>query len=125
MALRFLCLLLLLSTIALGQTIGFDAREASIEAVHQSLFTQASTCRHVVSAFLTRIEQYNSRVNALIRLNPSSLAIADSLDELLAAGNATGALFCIPVILKDNYDMAGTITTGGCLALRDMRALED
>jgi Asp-tRNA(Asn)/Glu-tRNA(Gln) amidotransferase A subunit family amidase len=122
---KFLCLAITLLATALGQILGFDARDASIETVHQSLFTGASTCRNVVSAFLARIERYNSRINALISLNPSSLAVADSLDELLAMGNATGALFCIPVILKDNYDMAGTNTTGGCLALRNLKALED
>ncbi|MCJ1412267.1 hypothetical protein MMC19_006360 [Ptychographa xylographoides] len=43
--------------------------------------------------------------------------MADSMDEALAAGNTTGTLFCIPLMLKDNYDTSNMITTGGNLAL--------
>ncbi|KAF2689090.1 amidase signature enzyme [Lentithecium fluviatile CBS 122367] len=116
---------LLFSSFATAQNMPFDAREATIDSVHHSLYTGLSTCREVVSAFLARIEAYNNRINAIITLNPNALDIADSLDDSLAAGNATGPLFCIPVLLKDNYDTADMPTTGGCLALRDSRPTED
>jgi Asp-tRNA(Asn)/Glu-tRNA(Gln) amidotransferase A subunit family amidase len=83
-----------------AQTMPFDSREATIDSVHHALYSGLSTCREVVSSFLTRIETYNNRVNAIITLNPSALSIADSLDEQLSAGNATGPLFCIPILLK-------------------------
>ena len=38
---------------------------------------------------------------------PAALDVADALDEQLLVGNATGPLFCVPVLLKDNYDWAG------------------
>lgn len=44
-------------------------------------------------------------------------AIADEMDAWIAAGNVTGSLFCIPVLLKDNYDTVEMKTTGGCLDL--------
>lgn len=47
------------------------------------------------------------------------------LDESLATGNATGALFCIPVLLKDNYDTFDMPTTGGCLDLADSQPKVD
>lgn len=95
----------------------FDAREATIESVHHSLFNGLNSCRDVVTAFLARTAALNYHVNAIISTNPNALAEADTLDEQLAAGNATGSLFCVPIFLKDNYDTAGIHTTGGCLAL--------
>ncbi|KAF2250931.1 amidase signature enzyme [Trematosphaeria pertusa] len=103
----------------------FDAREATIDSVHHAVYSGLSTCREVASSFIARIEAFNSRTNAVITLNPNALAIADSLDESLAAGNATGPLFCVPILLKDNYDTADMPTTGGNLALNDSRPTED
>jgi Asp-tRNA(Asn)/Glu-tRNA(Gln) amidotransferase A subunit family amidase len=39
------------------------------------------------------------------------------MDARIATGNVTGSLFCIPVLLKDNYDIKELPTTGGCLDL--------
>ena len=43
----------------------------------------------------------------------------------MASGNMTGALFCIPVLLKDSYDTANLKTTGGSLALADSQPAVD
>lgn len=103
----------------------FDAREATIDGVHNALFTGLTTCRGVVSSFLARIEAFNPTVNAIISLNPSTLSLADALDDSLAAGNVTGKLFCIPILLKDNYDAVGMNTTGGNLDLAGNRPTQD
>lgn len=103
----------------------FDAREATIDSVHHALYTGLSTCREVVSAFIARIEVHNNRTNAVITLNPNALSISDALDEQLLAGNATGPLFCIPVLLKDNYDTKEMPTTGASLALAESQPTED
>lgn len=102
---------------ASGLHEAFDAREATIEGVHNSLFTGLATCREVVSSFISRIEEFNPTINAIISLNPEALDIADRLDQDIAAGNTTGKLFCIPVLLKDNYDATPMNTTGSSLAL--------
>jgi Asp-tRNA(Asn)/Glu-tRNA(Gln) amidotransferase A subunit family amidase len=115
----------LCSRIVAAQTMPFDAREATIDSVHHALYSGLSTCRDVVSSFLARIEAHNNRTNAIIMLNPNALSIADSLDEQLAAGNATGPLFCVPILLKDNYDTADMPTTGGNLALAKSQPTED
>jgi Asp-tRNA(Asn)/Glu-tRNA(Gln) amidotransferase A subunit family amidase len=103
----------------------FDAREATIDTVHHALYTGLSTCREVVSSFLARIEAHNNRTNAIITLNPNALSIADSMDKQLSAGNATGPLFCIPILLKDNYDTMDMPTTGGNLALAQSQPTAD
>jgi Asp-tRNA(Asn)/Glu-tRNA(Gln) amidotransferase A subunit family amidase len=108
-----------------AQTMPFDPREATIDSVHHALYSGLSTCREVVSSFIARIEAHNNRTNAIITLNPQALSIADSLDEQLSAGNVTGALFCVPILLKDNYDTADMPTTGGSLALANSQPTED
>jgi Asp-tRNA(Asn)/Glu-tRNA(Gln) amidotransferase A subunit family amidase len=112
-----LSLLLSLATLCASQTTPFDSREATIASVHNALYTGITTCRSVISSFLSRIEAYNPTVNAIISLNPNALSSADEMDMALAAGNATGSLFCIPVMLKDNYDTVDMPTTGGCADL--------
>jgi Asp-tRNA(Asn)/Glu-tRNA(Gln) amidotransferase A subunit family amidase len=118
-------LISLYTSTAAEQMAPFDAREATIDSVHHALYSGLSTCREVVSSFIARIESHNNRTNAIITLNPNALAIADSLDEHLSAGNATGSLFCVPVLLKDNYDTAEMPTTGANLALAASQPTED
>ena len=108
-----------------GISTNFDAREATIDGVHNALYSGLTTCRDIVSSFIARIEAFNPTVNAIITLNPNALTIADDLDAQIASGNATGLMFCIPVLLKDNYDTAGMNTTGGCLDLAGNKPLTD
>ncbi|KAF2202426.1 amidase signature enzyme [Delitschia confertaspora ATCC 74209] len=103
----------------------FNALEATIESIHKSLFTGQTTCREIVSAFLSRIEAFNHHINAIISLNPQALDIADDLDKYLASGKSTGPLFCIPILLKDNFDTADMPTTGGNLALSKSQPTKD
>ncbi|KUJ20364.1 amidase signature enzyme [Mollisia scopiformis] len=103
----------------------FDSREATIEGVHNALYSGITSCREVVSSFISRIEAFNPTANAIISLNPNALTIADEMDTQLSTGNATGSLFCIPVLLKDNYDTVDMNTTGGCLDLAGNKPTED
>jgi Asp-tRNA(Asn)/Glu-tRNA(Gln) amidotransferase A subunit family amidase len=103
----------------------FDSREATIETVHNALFSGISSCRDVVSSFISRIEAFNPTINAIISLNPNALTVADEMDANIGFGNATGPLFCIPVLLKDNYDTSDLPTTGGCLDLAENQPLVD
>jgi Asp-tRNA(Asn)/Glu-tRNA(Gln) amidotransferase A subunit family amidase len=103
----------------------FDAREATIDSVHHALYSGLSTCREIVTSFIARIDAHNKYTNAIIALNPKALEYADALDESFAAGNATGSLFCVPVLLKDNYDTADMPTTGASLALARSQPTKD
>lgn len=106
----------------LSSFAAFDAREATISSVHHSLYGNLSSCREVVSAFLARIEAFNNRTNAIVTLNPRALDTADGYDQQLQSGNGSavnGPLFCVPVLLKDNYDTMDMPTTGASLALTE------
>ncbi|KAK5277917.1 hypothetical protein LTR40_009802, partial [Exophiala xenobiotica] len=113
------------TSITSAQSLSIDVREATISSLHSSLFSGVTTCRDIVSSFIARIEHFNSDINAIITLNPDVLEIANSLDESLSAGNATGPLFCIPMLLKDNYDATPMPSTGGCLALNSSTPTHD
>ena len=56
-------------------------------------------------------------LNAFLTLNPSAIAQADALDRRTAAGDPRGALFCVPVAVKDNFNTYDMPTTVGSLAL--------
>lgn len=103
----------------------FDSREATIDRVHNALFSGIASCHDVASSFISRIEAFNPTINAIISLNPNALTIADGMDLRIASRNATGSLFCIPVLLKDNYDTVDMNTTGGCLDLAGNKPIAD
>ncbi|OTA92862.1 hypothetical protein M434DRAFT_21715 [Hypoxylon sp. CO27-5] len=108
-----------------AQGYSFNALEATIGSVHAALLAGTATCRTVVSSFLARIEEFNPVINALVSVSPDALSIADGLDRRLEAGDSKGKLFCIPILLKDNYDAVGTNTTGSCNALAGNRPSAD
>lgn len=98
--------------------IDFDPTEQGIRSIHKLLYGRQVSCRQVVQAYLVRIETLNPQLNAIIALNNLSLTIADSLDAvLLSEGTVDAPLFCIPVLLKDNFDTAGMATTAGSISL--------
>jgi Asp-tRNA(Asn)/Glu-tRNA(Gln) amidotransferase A subunit family amidase len=56
-------------------------------------------------------------LNAFFALNPNAVAQAEALDRKAAAGAAPGALFCVAVAVKDNFDTYDMPTAVGSLAL--------
>ena len=124
-ALTFWASFVLVVGIVIAQTESYDVRESTIEGVHNALYNDLTSCRSIVESFIARIQAYNPAINAIITLNPNALSIADEKDDILGAGNATGALFCIPVLLKDNYDTLDMRTTGGCLDLANSQPTTD
>jgi amidase len=66
-------------------------------------------------AALQRIERLNPRVNAVIAVDPTALDQARALDRIR---RARGPLFGMPILIKDNIEVAGPLpTTAGSLAL--------
>jgi amidase len=74
------------------------------------------TSRQLVTQYLLRIALYNSKLNAVITVNPNALSEADARDRERRAGKARGPLHGIPIALKDNMLTINMPTTGGALA---------
>ncbi|CAK4032447.1 hypothetical protein D0865_09884 [Lecanosticta acicola] len=112
--------------LVLPLTEAFDPREATIASTHHALYTGLTTCREVVSSFLSRVEELNHNTNAIITLNPHALQMADDYDTKLRGNDSShGPLFCVPTLLKDNYDTADMPTTGSNLGLANSRPATD
>jgi len=99
----------------------FRIEETSIAALHAAYLDGRRTALSVCQAHLDRIAAYDRKgpaLGAIIINNPDALADAAALDAALAStGKLLGPLHGVPVLVKDNYDVAGLQTTGGSAAL--------
>ena len=115
------------TNITTGQTFPFE--EFTIEQLHEGYLEGSFSVRDVVQAYLDRIaaiDQNGPALHSIIQVNPDALALADALDEVLLEGGPKGALFGVPVVLKDNIDTHdGMPTTAGSRALKDSYPLKD
>ena len=86
------------------------------------------TSRALTQAYLSRIAQLDDagpQLNAVIELNANALADADALDADRKAGKLRGPLHGLPVLVKDNIDVAGLVNSAGSLALAENRPTQD
>src|SRR6266478_2215276 len=99
----------------------FSIEETSIAALHAAYLSGRATAVSVCKAHLDRIAAYDRKgpaLGAIIINNLEALADAAAMDDALAStGKLIGPLHGIPVLVKDNYDVAGLQTTGGSAAL--------
>src|SRR5712691_8039245 len=90
--------------------------EASIPELQAAMKQGHVTSRDLVVQYLIRIDLYNSKLNAIITVNPNALREAEARDRERAQGKIRGPLHGIPVALKDNIHTTDMPTTGGALA---------
>lgn len=90
-----------------------DVVELTIEEVQAGYAAGEFTAVALTRAFLDRIARYEDHYNAFISMNPDALATAAALDEEYAATGARGPLHGVSVVIKDNIDYAGLVTTAG------------
>jgi len=66
------------------------------------------SCVELVEAHLTRIEEVNGALNAVVQVDAErALASARDGDAALARGDDTGPLHVVPFTAKDNFEAAG------------------
>jgi len=119
---------LLLVGVPAGADAQFEIMEAGILELQEAMASGRATSVSITEAYLARIAAYDQagpELNAILRLNPMALAEALAADRERAVGVIRGPLHGIPIIVKDNFDVAGLPTTAGSLAFVGLIPPED
>ena len=94
-----------------------------IDAMQSGRLTSEKLCR----MYLKRIETYDKslKLNSIISINPEALSEAIKADDAMKKGKSLGRLHGIPIVVKDNIDVAGMATTCGDVARKNEIAQKD
>jgi amidase len=105
----------------------FQFVEATIDDIQNIVKSGELTCREVVSGYIDRINVFDqeTHLNAITVINRNALLKADEVDVAIKNGDALPPLFCVPVLVKDNYDTHDLPTTGGSVVLKDSYPPDD
>ncbi|TAN29121.1 MAG: amidase [Castellaniella sp.] len=102
--------------------------EATIQGTRAQFAAGALTCHDLVEFYLDRIHAYDQKgaaINTMLYVNPAVLKEADRMDAAHKAGSSLPPLWCVPVVLKDNYDTKDMPTTGGSKSLQKAQPAKD
>ena len=107
-----LCCLSYVSAASGYDTVCRSAAEESADLAAHRITSQA-----LVTDYRARIDAHNDEIHAVIGLNPQAMAEARASDARRASGKIRGPMDGLPILVKDNIDIAGLPTTAGSLAL--------
>ena len=101
--------------------MSFRLEETTIAQIQAALQAGAVSCVELVDGYLARIAAYDRggpRLNSIVTVNPLARDEAARLDaESAASGSLSGPLHGVPVVVKDQVETAGIMTTFGSIAL--------
>ncbi len=103
----------------------YAVEEVPLSQIAADLAAGKTTSAAVTQAYIDRIKTYNPVLNAVILVAPDALDQAKAADARRKDGKTLGPLDGIPVLIKDNIDVAGMVTTGGSYALVDNMPAKD
>ena len=90
-----------------------DVVELTAEQIQADYAEGRYNAVQLTQAFLDRTERYEDLYNAFISMNPDALPTAAALDREYTSTGPRGPLHGVPVVIKDNIDQAGRVTTAG------------
>lgn len=105
-----------------------DVETATAAELREMVVSGEVSSFQLTRAYLDRIALINTdnpSINAVRSLNPSAAADARSRDRDLRIGREPGPLHGVPVLIKDNIDVAGMPTTAGSIALENSYPASD
>ena len=77
-------------------------------------------------AYLDRIEEVDPKLNSYITITgEQAIESARQAEQEIAAGKHRGPLHGVPMAVKDQFNTAGVLTTGGSSILKDNVPIED
>ncbi|MES2825293.1 MAG: amidase [Pseudomonadota bacterium] len=95
---------------------GNDLLSKSVVEIAKMIGDKTVTATDVVKACYARIDEINPKINAVVTLcRERALAEAAIADAMLAEGKSLGPLHGVPFTVKDSFDTAGVLSTGGTL----------
>lgn len=100
----------------------FELVEATVVDMQAAMNAGVTTSASITQEYLDRIAAYDRTVmgggsrplNSVITVNEHALDAAAEADAIRARDGMTSMLLGVPIALKDNYDTADMVTTGGC-----------
>jgi amidase len=103
--------------------ITVNIEEQSLENLAANFKSGTLSSEEITAAYLQRIARFddaNNMLNAVIAVMPDAMDQARFMDAERKAGKYRGPMQGMPVLIKDNVEVAGPIaTTAGSLALKD------
>jgi amidase len=97
--------------------LDLDLDRVTVAELRAGLEAGTLTSRAIVAAHLTRIARLDPAFGAIRCLDPTALDQADASDRIRREHGPRSPIEGIPVLVKDNIDVAGLPTTAGALAL--------
>lgn len=94
--------------------------DGPVSGIAEAIRSREVSSEEVVRAFLERIEAVNDELNAVVQLRPeAALERALAADREVADGSDLGPLHGVPITVKDSFDTADFVTTGGTVGRSD------
>jgi Asp-tRNA(Asn)/Glu-tRNA(Gln) amidotransferase A subunit family amidase len=100
----------------------FTVFEKTVSQLQDAMTSGEVTSEDITREYLARAARFDRngpQFKAILALNSHSIAEARALDAERAGGHVRSPFHGVPIILKDNIDVAGLATTGGSRALVD------
>ena len=97
-----------------------DSCDLTLTELSKLVAARELSSLEIVKAALKRLELLEGKLNAFITvLGDQALAEAKRADDEIARGLYRGALHGVPISIKDMFETAGVLTTGGSKILAD------
>jgi amidase len=98
-----------------------DPASSSVAGLRQAMAEGRLTATALTQHYLDQIKQLNPALHAVITVSPDAVTEAAASDLAWKSGQPRGPLEGIPVLVKDNVQVAGMPTTAGSPALLPAR----
>ena len=109
--------------------MAFQIEETNVSKIHLAFRNGELNAAALVKAYLQRIDAYDQQgpsLNAVITINANAVSEAEQLDKEFAdSGKFRGPLHGIPIVVKDQAETKGIMTTFGSIAMDGYVPKED